>query len=151
MLLLCAIGTAMVGAFHTDPMTTPPGSLSTRGKLHVVGGMTALVLLPVAALVLNLALARRDSWWPARRPLLWTAGLPLAVFVAVTVYTIVDVIPHGAGAYGPGVHIGWPPRLGFASNAVWLITVASQVIRLGARETWAAPAQAVFAGGEPAG
>jgi hypothetical protein len=104
------------------------------------------VLLPVAALLLNLALARQEAWWPARPPLLWTAGLPLVAFGAVMLYTVVDVLPHGPGAYGPGVHIGWPPRLGFAANSVWVITVASQVIRLAAREPEAAAAGAVLAG-----
>src|SRR5262245_4990284 len=86
-LLICVIGTVGVGVFRTDPMPlTPEKPLSTIGALHIIFGTSALLLLPFAALLINLSLARKNqAWAPARRALLWTAGLPLlglVVFLA---------------------------------------------------------------------
>jgi hypothetical protein len=78
-LLICAIGTVGVGIFTTDPLETPPDALSTTGTLHLISGGSALMLLPFAALLINLSLALKNKAWAStRRVLLWTAGLPLA-------------------------------------------------------------------------
>ncbi len=132
-LLVCTIGTVGVGVFVTDPMPlTPQHGVSTRGVLHVIFGTSALMLLPFAALLINLSLARQNrAWATARRALLWTAGLPLLGLVGSSVHLAVFVVPLGDDAYGPGVHIGWPPRLLLLSYMVWLITLAWQAIRLG--------------------
>jgi hypothetical protein len=59
LLLICFIGTIMVGVFVTDPMPEVGGpqnadiQLTTRGNLHMIGGSTALFLLPFAALLIN--------------------------------------------------------------------------------------------------
>lgn len=71
-----------------------------------------------------------SAWVRARRALLWTAGLPLLALVGSLVHLALFVVPLGEGAYGPGVPIGWPPRLLLLSYMVWLITVAWQAIRL---------------------
>lgn len=84
-LLVCVIGAIGVGIFKTDPMPlhTP---LSTIGTLHVIFGTSQLMLLPFAALLINLSLARKKQTWAmARRVLLWTAGLPLFGFLAFAV------------------------------------------------------------------
>src|SRR3954447_11754211 len=57
-LAVCAVGSFGVGVFVTDPMTTPPDALTTHGVLHVIFGAGALVLLPVAALLITRSLAR---------------------------------------------------------------------------------------------
>ncbi len=131
MLALCAIGTVGVGVFVTDPMPlTPDRPLTIRGTLHVVTGTSAAMLLPAAALLLNLGLALRNpAWRPARRVLLWTAALPLLAFLGSAVHLALFVMPLGVGAYGPGVPIGWPPRLVFLTYTAWLITVAWQATR----------------------
>ncbi len=81
-LLICAIGTAGVGVFRTDPMPlTAQKGLSTTGALHVIFGGSAMTLLPFAALLINLSLARKnkdmgesapvaamDSWVTNARP-----------------------------------------------------------------------------------
>ena len=54
-LLLCAIGTVGVSLFTTDALDAT--SLSINGLLHIIFGTTALVLLPFAALSINLNLA----------------------------------------------------------------------------------------------
>ncbi len=139
-LLICTIGTVGVGVFVTDPMPlTPQKPLSTVGLLHVLSGTSALVLLPFATLLINLSLAlKNQAWRTARRALLWTAGIPLLGLVASQVHLAVFVLPLGEGAYGPGVHIGWPPRFLLLSYMVWLITLAWQAIRLRSQEATSA-------------
>jgi hypothetical protein len=130
LLLICAIGTAGVGLFTTDPMPLRP-PLSTTGLLHVVFGTSALVLLPFAALFINLSLARKNQVFARSRSiLLWSAFLPLLGFVGFIIYTAIFVAPLGPDAYGPGVNIGWPPRVAFWTYMIWLIAVASQVIKI---------------------
>lgn len=105
-LLICSIGAAGIGICTTDPMPFY-FPLSTRGTLHVAFGTSQLALLPFAALLINLTLARNNlAWRPARRVLLWTAGLPLFGFLSFAVYSGIFVFPLGPGAYGPGVNIG---------------------------------------------
>ena len=73
---------------------------------------------------------KNPAWTPARRAILWTAGLPLLAFASSVVHLAVVVMPMGDDAYGPGVALGWPPRLLLLSYMVWLITLATQAIRL---------------------
>jgi hypothetical membrane protein len=128
-LLICAIGATGVGIFTTDPMPMH-FPLSTRGTLHVIFGTSQLVLLPFAALLINLSLARsNEAWRPARRVLLWTAGLPLFGFLSFVVYSAVFLLPMGPGAYGPGVNIGWPPRFAFLTYMLWVVSLGWQAIR----------------------
>ncbi len=141
-LLICTIGTVGVGVFTTDPMTVVSGpmtaenALSTTGTLHIIFDGSALMLLPFAALLLNLNLARKnEAWATARRALLWTAGLPLLGLVGFVVHMAIFLIPLGENAYGPGVPIGWPPRFLFLTYMVWLITLAWQALKLRGEKT----------------
>ena len=130
-LLICVIGATGVGMFATDPMPLR-FPLSTRGTLHVIFGTSQLVLLPFAALLINFSLARHnEAWRSARRVLLWTAGLPLFGFLSFAVYSAIFVFPLGAGAYGPGVNIGWPPRFAFFTYMLWVVILGWQAIRCG--------------------
>jgi hypothetical protein len=100
------------------------------GTFHVIFGTSQLTLLPFAAVLINISLVRKNkAWGPARRVLLWTAGLPLFGFLSFTVYTAVFVVPLGPDAYGPGVNIGWPPRFAFFTYMLWLVTLGWQAIR----------------------
>lgn len=122
LLLVCTLGTLGVGLFTTDPLDSPVDA-TVQGTLHTVLGSTALLLLPFAALSINLSLARNDAWRAARRLLLVTAYIPLIGLVGFVVYTALFVAPLG-DVHGPGVHIGWPPRFALATYAVWIITLA---------------------------
>jgi hypothetical membrane protein len=124
-LLICAAGVAGAGVFTTDPMPFRP-PLSVRGTLHVVCGTSQLVLFPFAALLISLGLARTRA--VARKPLLWTAWLPLIAFSGFAVYTALFVVPLGPHAYGPGVNIGWPPRIAFFTYTLWTLIVAGTEI-----------------------
>ena len=127
-LLICVIGTTGVGIFTTDPFDAT--TLSTTGILHAISGFSALMLLPFAALLINLSLAfKNPAWATARRALLWTAGLPLLALAGFWVHLAIFVIPLEV-EYGPGVPLGWPPRFLFLTYMVWLITLAWQALRV---------------------
>ena len=129
-LLICVIGATAVGIFTTDPMPLH-FPLSTRGTLHVIFGTSQLVLLPFAALLINLSLARNnEAWRSSRRVLLWTAGLPLFGFLGFAVYSAIFVFPLGPDAYGPGVNIGCPPRFAFLTYMLWAVILGWQATRL---------------------
>jgi len=88
------------------------------GTLHVIFGTVAMMLLPFAALLINLSLVRKNpAWAPARRALLWTSGLPLLGLMLFLIM-VASVVPAE----------GWPPRFLFLTYMVWLITLASQAI-----------------------
>jgi Protein of unknown function (DUF998) len=128
-LLVCVAGTFGVGAFTTDPLTTK--ELSTTGILHMITGASALMLFPFAALFINLSLAaNNEAWISAKRVLLWTSGLPLFGLGAFMTYHAIYVAPLGPYAYGPGVHIGWPPRFALFTYMLWLVMLALQAIKI---------------------
>jgi hypothetical membrane protein len=80
-LLICVIAATGVGLFTTDPMPLH-SPLSTIGTLHAIFGTSQLMLLPFAALLINVSLALKNPTWArARRVLLWSAGLPLLGFL----------------------------------------------------------------------
>jgi len=128
-LLVCVIGATGVGLFTTDPMPLH-FPLSTRGTLHLIFGTGQLVLLPFAALLINLSLAYKNpTWIKARGVLLLTSALPLLGFLSFALYSAIFVVPMGPGAYGPGVNIGWPPRFAFFTYMVWVVILGWQAIQ----------------------
>jgi hypothetical protein len=136
LLLICTIGTVGVGLFVTDPMPlTAQRGLSLHGTLHVIFGSSVLMLLPFAALLINVNLARKNpAWTPARRALLWSAGLPMLGLAGFVMHMVIFLIPLGDDAYGPGVPLGWPPRFLLLSYMGWLITLAWQAIKVRSHE-----------------
>ena len=134
LLFICFVGTVGVGLFTTDPYP-PELHLTRRGTAHIISGTSAMVLLPFAALLINLSLARKNKdWLIARRPLLLTAGLPLLAWVGSVVHLIIFVLPMGE-YNGPGLQIGYPPRILFLTYMVWLITLAWQAIKVRRQES----------------
>ena len=128
-LMVCVIGATGVGLFTTDPMPLR-FPLSTRGTLHVIFGTGQLVLLPFAALLINLSLAYKNATWiKARGVLLLTSALPLLGFLSFVLYSMIFLVPMGPGAYGPGVNIGWPPRFAFFAYMVWVVILGWQAIK----------------------
>jgi hypothetical protein len=94
-LVICVIGATGVGFFTTDPMPFH-FPLSIIGTLHVIFGTSQLVLLPFAALLINLSLAgKNQTWASARWVLRWTAGLPLFGFGAFVLYSALLIFPMG--------------------------------------------------------
>lgn len=126
LLALCALGTILVGLFVTDPMPfTAKTGISTRGLVHIIGGSIGMLLLPPAALLINLGLASMPGRGaPLRAALRWSAALPAIALVGFVGHLVLVVMPMGQEAYGPGVPLGWPPRLLFLCYGVWVIILA---------------------------
>ena len=125
-LALVAVGTLVGGIFVTDPIDTPQDQLSTSGTLHGLGAGLALVFLPVAALLVNLGLARDSGFRAAARVLRWTAVLPLA---ALVMFMTAQAVVVGDNGFGPDAPIGWPERVLVLMYATWQITVARVLSR----------------------
>jgi hypothetical protein len=125
-LALVALGTVAGGVFVTDPIGTPQDQLSTSGALHGLGAGLALVFLPVAALLVNLGLARDSGSTVARRVLRWTAALPL---LALLMFMTAQAVLVGDDGFGPDAPIGWPERVLVLAYAAWQIAVAGVVSR----------------------
>ncbi|WP_163513286.1 DUF998 domain-containing protein [Fodinicola acaciae] len=115
-LLVCTLGSAGVGVFVTDPMTTSPDQLTTRGLLHTAFGGGALILLPIAALLITRSIARNHQpRTPRRRHLYRLALLPLAGLLLIWVPEAAGLIPAG----------GWPDRVLFLAYTAWVIALAT--------------------------
>lgn len=125
LLVLAAAGTCIGGLFVTDPIETPQSELSTSGTLHGLGAGLALVLVPVAALLLNLGLVRTATG-RRRTVLRFAAVLPALALVAFMVTQGVLTAANG-GALGPGAPIGGVERLLLVAYAVWLVLTARAV------------------------
>ena len=103
-----------------DPITTAPAAVSIRGSLHVVFEASALVLLPVAALLLTPSFARtHPTRFPSRRALDRIAFLPLTGFALIWVPEVIGLLPAP----------GWPSWVLFLAYTAWVITVAAPVAR----------------------
>ncbi len=127
-LLLCAVGTAIGGIFVSDPMETAQTALSTSGSLHGMGAGLALWLLPIATLLINLSLIRKNAAWAnSRKPLLWTISLP---FVALIVFMGIAMSAAAAngGNFGPGVNIGWIERIVAIVYVAWQVVLSKQIL-----------------------
>jgi hypothetical protein len=127
-LAVACVGTAVGGVFTTDPIDTPQDQLSASGTLHGLGAGLALLLVPVAAVLIGIGLARNGGLSSARRVLLWTGVLPLAALVMFMVAQMV-LLAAGDGGFGSDVPIGWPERVLVLGYAVWQITVARVIAR----------------------
>ena len=132
-LAIAALGTAVGGVFVTDPIETPQSELTTSGTVHGLAAGLALMLTPVAAILINLALARRTDSRSARIVLRVSAFVPLAALVMfMSVQTA--LLPE-SGLFGPGVPIGPAERVLVAAFAAWQITTA---VILWRRRSWSA-------------
>jgi hypothetical protein len=119
MLCHCALATAVVGLCVADPVTTPMTELSAMGRVHVVAGISAFVVLPVAAVAINMSLSRSVAWAGSWMLLLVTGLLP-TIGLATLVALAATVTPAE----------GWPPRLMFLTYTAWTVAIAIRSVRL---------------------
>ena len=89
-----------------------------------------MILLPWAALFINLKLMRNEQWRGAKNILKATAFLPLLAFTGFIVHFNLFVAPLGENAVGENVPIGYPPRIMFLTYHVWLVILALQSIKV---------------------
>jgi hypothetical protein len=129
LLLVAATGMTIAAFNITDPITTPKAEMTAHGNMHGFGFLLGVPGLTIAAVVISLSLRRNVAWLSARRALLWTAQLPWASLAAMVV-TIMFLLPHNGGNFGPGVLVGLPNRLYIIACCVWLMTVAWHAFQL---------------------
>jgi hypothetical protein len=112
-LCYCAVATVVVGLCVADPVTTPMTELSVVGGVHVIAGTSAFLLLPVAALMINISLSRTAGLAGSRMLLIVTGLLP-SIGLVICTALVATVTPSE----------GWPPRLMFLTYAAWIVAVA---------------------------
>lgn len=133
LLLVCVVGTVGAGVFISDPIQTPQNDLSPTGSVHAFSAGASLLLLPFAAVCINISLARNRLWRPKRRLLVMTAGLPMLGLLGFVI-AMAMIAPIGDAnmpQYGPGVNIGWPNRVVLLIYTTWTVALAWQLSRLG--------------------
>jgi hypothetical protein len=123
LLLVSALGMTIAAIFTSDPITASQDELTTHGTLHGLGSVLGIPGFPIAATLISLSLARNPAWSPARRSLLWTAGLTW-ISLLVFALSVAVMLPQSQGRFGPDVLIGWPNRLNMVANSAWLMVVA---------------------------
>lgn len=131
-LLAGATGLFIAAVFTSDPITASENGATTHGTLHGVGNVIGTLAIPIAAVLLTRSLRRNPGWSPARRPLLWAAGIALTGFLVFELSFAVMVPGH---ELGPDVRIGWPNRFLIVSYSVWLLVVAGLATRYGGVRT----------------
>ena len=126
-LLISATGLTLAAIFTTDPITTSPDVMTTRGNLHSLGGTLGFAM-PFASVIISWSLARNPVWSSARRPLLWAAVLTIIGFL-VSIVSLATMIPSD-GHFGPDVAVGWPLRFEMLTYCVWLMVAARQAMQI---------------------
>ena len=126
-LLIAAAGLIIAAIFTTDPITASRDELTTHGNLHGLGAALGAGF-PIAATLIGWSLARNQAWSPARRSLLWAAGLSWIGFL-VFALSMVVMFPDD-GTFGPDVLIGWPNRFMIVAYSAWLMVVAWRALQL---------------------
>ena len=113
-----AAGTALAGAFASDPITATKDQLTMQGNLHGLGFTLGVPGMLIAVGLVTRAVRRSQptSGGPLRvtRAAVWAS---LAAFIGTMAVTY-------DGTFGPDVPAGWPNRLLVASFATWIITTA---------------------------
>jgi Protein of unknown function (DUF998) len=128
LLCYCALATAVVGLCVADPVTTPMSELTARGRVHLLAGLSAFVVLPVAAVAINISLSRTVTWAGSRMLLIVTGLLP-TIGLATLVALVATVAPAE----------GWPPRLMFLTYTAWTVAIAIRSVGLSRHISWHAP------------
>lgn len=131
LLVIAGIGVAAGGIFITDPIDTPQSELSGSGTVHGLAAGLALMLTPIAAIILNWGLARRAESLRTRTVFIAAGALPIA---ALTMFMVVQTVLLPAdGMFGPDVPIGPAERVLVAAYAVWQIATSTALSRRSTR------------------
>jgi len=124
-LLIAGIGGILGGLGVSDPLNTPQDQTTASGQVHAIGAALEIWGAPIAALLVNLNLIRKNADWRSKRTLLIVMTiLPLAGLVLF--------MGSGAAAgtsVGPGDVIGYMNRVAILAYMAWQITIASIVLK----------------------
>jgi hypothetical membrane protein len=128
LLFICFLGTVGVGIFITNPY--PPDLRITKTLIHTTAGSLAMVLYPIAILLITISISNRNETWAKYSTMLKTIGfLPVLAFAGFIVQLNLYVIPLGEGAVRPSVPVGYPPRIMFLAYHLTLIAIALLFIK----------------------
>ena len=72
LLFISFIGTMGVGIFVTDPY--PPDFTITKTLLHTISGTLAMILFPIAILLITLNISKRNETWAGTKSILKFIG-----------------------------------------------------------------------------
>jgi hypothetical protein len=115
LLAIWSAAVALAAVFPADPPEQWDRPPSPAGMVHGLAGMTAFLVLPLAATVLTRAWWRVPQWRPVRAALTLTATLVVVTFVLFMV-TWIDVLG------GPGLSVGSHPTLAGLAERLLLWT-----------------------------
>jgi hypothetical protein len=123
MLVLAGAGEALAAVFD---ITQP---------LHGLAALFGVLGLPVAAMLISLALGRVPAWSPAKTALLWTANLTWLSVVALIAALVVMMngYTQAGNQMTPDVIavVGYVNRLLIVLYCAWAMTVAGFALALG--------------------
>jgi hypothetical protein len=133
-LIASGIGEAMAAVFDINH------------SLHGLASLIGIGSLPIAALLISTNLGRTETWFVAKKSLLWTANLTwisvllMGTTFAILITTFIQVggdmtstevpttLPDGVIAL-----VGWANRFLIVAYCAWVINVAWQAINLRAK------------------
>ena len=125
-LLVAGIGGILGGIGVSDPLNTPQAQMTASGMLHSIGAALEIWGAPIAALLININLRRKNiQWKPQRNKLVWSAALPLVGLILF--------MGSGAAAgnnIGPGDVIGYMNRVAIVAYMAWQLIVAHSLMDL---------------------
>jgi hypothetical protein len=127
-LLISGAGLIIAGIFKTDPITASEAQHTTTGALHSFGGGLGIAI-PVAAILICIALRKNARWNSFKKPLLLASVVAIAGFLLGFV-SLGVMMSTSEGKFGPNVLVGWPNRIEIICYCVWLLVVASQARRV---------------------
>jgi hypothetical protein len=128
LLLTSALGLALAGLFTTDAITVGPGSTTTSGSIHNLGGTLGMAM-PFAAALVTWELRKHPEWAAAHHRLAGVAIAAVIVFL-LTLLCFAMMLSRSNGAFGPDVLVGWPNRVEVLTYCVWLMVAAHSATRV---------------------
>lgn len=124
-LLIAGIGGILGGLGVSDPLNTLPSEATASGQLHAIGAALEIWGAPIAALLINLNVLRKNAEWRTiRLTLIWVTVLPLAGLILF--------MGSGAAAgtnIGPGDVIGYMNRIAVVAYMIWQIVLVRFILK----------------------
>lgn len=128
LLLISSLGLILAGVFVTDPVTATENERTTSGAIHSMGGTLGMAM-PIAAILLTLALRKNPEWKTVQETNAWGATISTIGFLIAFVSMGV-ILSQSNGKFGPDVFVGWPNRLEVIGYCIWSILIAKCAERL---------------------
>jgi Sec61beta family. len=132
LLWVSAAGLILAGLFVTDPITASDTERTISGMIHGIGGTLGMAM-PVAAILITIALRKNPNFAEERNALIWPA-LVAGIGFLFSLVSIGLMLGQSEGKFGPTVLVGWPNRIEVAGYCIWMLMIAQQSIKQKMRE-----------------